>query len=248
MLSWNIRQGGGRRLGDIVAAINGYEPDVVVLNEVRARTASTLCAQLSDAGLAFQEHTSPLGFEAGSLVAARLPLRRLPRRGPSKILQHGLLEVELADECVIGAVYGPMVTPKHRPFWNRLVRHATAHVGASYLLIGDFNTCEAGVDAYKKPLAGSDQFVAIRDAGYVDLWRRTNSTMEYTWFSFGRGGVTLNGFRIDHALASPSLAHRVTDCRYSHAEREGRLSDHSVLLLEVERSQRPGTTVITGPT
>jgi exonuclease III len=221
-------------LGDIVAAINGYSPDVVVLNEVRARTASTLCAQLSDAGLAFREHTNPARFESGTLVAARTPLRRLPRRGPSKLLQHGLLEVELANECVIGAVYGPMVTSKHRPFWNRLVRHATTHVGASYLLIGDFNTCEAGVDAYKTPLAGSDQFVAIREAGCVDLWRRTNSAMEYTWFSFGRGGVTLNGFRIDHALASPSLANRVTGCRYSHVERENRLSDHSLLVLDVQ--------------
>jgi exonuclease III len=219
-------------LGDIVAAINGYAPDVVVLNEVRARTASTLCAQMSDAGLVFREHTNPARFESGTLIAARTPVRRLPRRGPSKLLQHGLLEVELANECVIGAVYGPMVTPKHRPFWNRLVRHATANVSASYLLIGDFNTCEAGVDAYKKPLAGSDQFVAIRDAGYVDLWRRTNSTMEYTWFSFGRGGVTLNGFRIDHALASPSLARRVTGCRYSHVERESRLSDHSLLVVD----------------
>src|SRR5690349_11714107 len=186
ILSWNIRQGGGRRLGDIVAAIRGYEPDAVVLNEVRARTASALCEELSRAGLAFQEHTDPCGFESGTLVAARKPLRRLPRHGPSKILPHGLLEVELHDECVIGAVYGPMVTPKHRPFWNRLVRHATANVSASYLLIGDFNTCEAGVDAYKKPLAGSEQFIAIREAGYVDLWRRTNSAMEYTWFSFGR--------------------------------------------------------------
>jgi len=246
ILSWNIRQGGGRRLGDIVAAIRGYEPDAVVLNEVRARTASALCEELSRAGLAFQEHTDPCGFESGTLVAARKPLRRLPRRGPSKILPHGLLEVELHDECVIGAVYGPMVTPKHRPFWNRLVRHATANVSASYLLIGDFNTCEAGVDAYKKPLAGSEQFIAIREAGYVGLWRRTNSAMEYTWFSFGRGGVTLNGFRIDHALASPSLARRVTGCRYSHVEREGRLSDHSILLLEVEGTESPLATVIPG--
>lgn len=232
MLSWNIRQGGGRRLGDIVAAIDGYKSDVVVLNEMRARTASALCAELARIGLVFQEHTHPTGFESGTLVAASTPLERLPRRGPSKILQHGLLEVELANECVIGAVYGPMVTRKHRPFWTGLVRHATAHVSASYLLIGDFNTCEAGVDAYKKPLAGSDQFVAIRHAGYVDLWRRTNSAMEYTWFSFGRGGVTLNGFRIDHALASPSFAKHVTGCRYSHVERERRLSDHSILLLD----------------
>ena len=232
MLSWNIRQGGGRRLTEIVAAIRSHQPDVVVINELRARTAGDLFAQLSLAGLAFKEHTNPIGFEAGTLIAARTPLRRLPRRGPSRILQHGLLEVELPDQCVVGGVYGPMVTPAHRPFWNRLVRHAAANVDGPYLLIGDFNTCEAGVDAYKTPLAGSDQFVAIRNAGYVDLWRTTNTTTEHTWFSFGRGGVQLNGFRIDHALASPALAQRARACRYSHVEREGRLSDHSILLVD----------------
>jgi exonuclease III len=95
-------------------------------------------------------------------------------------------------------------------------------------------TCEAGVDAYKTPLAGSVQFVAIRDAGYVDLWRTTNTTTEQTWFSFGRAGVQLNGFRIGHALASPSLAQRARACRYSHGEREERLSDHSILLVDFE--------------
>jgi exonuclease III len=44
--------------------------------------------------------------------------------------------------------------------------------------------------------------------------------------------VALNGFRIDHAMASASLAGEATGCYYSHAEREQRLSDHSALLVE----------------
>ena len=234
MLSWNIRQGGGKRLDQIGAAILGHRPDVVVLNEVRSRTGPILAATLATGGLGYHEHSDPKKLEYGTLVAARVPLRALPRRGPSKILPHGLFEVELEGWCTIGGVYGPMVTPKHKPFWNRVVRHAIANVHRPYLFIGDFNTCEAGVDAYKKPLAGSEQFVAIRDSGFVDLWRRTNSTTEYTWFSFGRGGVPLNGFRIDHALGSPVLAKHVSSCRYSHTERDTRISDHSVLIVEFE--------------
>jgi exonuclease III len=234
LLSWNIRQGGGKRLDQIGMAIDSHDPDVVVLNEARARTIPLLAKTLAVSGLRYHEHTSPTGIEYGTLIAARTPLRQLPRRGPSRILPHGLLEVELEDWCTIGGVYGPMVTPKHRRFWNSVVRHAAANVHRPYLFIGDFNTCEAGVDAYKKPLAGSEQFVAIRDAGFVDLWRRSNSTTEYTWFSFGRAGVPLNGFRIDHALASPVLASQATSCRYSHGERETRISDHSMLIVEFE--------------
>lgn len=247
MLSWNIRQGGGKRLDRIAAAIGGHRPDVVVLNEVRARTAPMIANTLAAEGLLFHEHSDPKGLEYGMLIAARMPLHQLPRRGPSKILPQGFFEVELEGWCTIGGVYGPMVTPQHRPFWKRVVRHAVANAGQPYLFIGDFNTCEAGVDAYKKPLAGSDQFVAIRDSGFVDLWRRSNSTTEYTWFSFGRGGGPLNGFRIDHAMASPSLAQHASECRYSHAEREARISDHSILLVDFERPEHASAARIPGP-
>jgi exodeoxyribonuclease-3 len=232
VLSWNIRQGGGRRLTDIAAAIDSHQPDVVVINELRARTAPALIALLSGAGLSFEEHTGPVSSESGILVASRFPLRRLPPSPPSMIFRHGLLEVEVPNWGIIGAVYGPMLTPAHSRFWNEFAKYAATRVGSSHLLIGDFNTGEAGIDAYKKPFAGSVQFLAIKAAGYVDLWRTTNAVTEHTWFSFGRGGVPLNGFRIDHALASPHLAKRLLGCRYSHAERERRLSDHSILLVD----------------
>jgi len=38
-----------------------------------------------------------------------------------------------------------------------------------------------------------------------------------------------NGFRIDHAFFSSAPAKRAGVVRYSHAEREAGLSDHSVL-------------------
>jgi exodeoxyribonuclease III len=232
IVSWNIRQGGGRRLDAIVAAIAGHEPDVVVVNELRARTAPQLSAALRAAGLSFLEHTSPAKSENGMLIAARLPLRRRRAGGPARIFRHGLLEVNVEGWATIGAVYGPLHRATLRAFWDRMVRHANRRASGPYLLIGDFNAGESFVDAQAYKFVSSDYFVAIREAGFVDLWRARNAKTEHTWFSFGRRGVPLNGFRIDHALASTSLANDLRRCYYSHAERESRLSDHSALVVE----------------
>ena len=57
---------------------------------------------------------------------------------------------------------------------------------------------------------------------------------EYTWYSTLKGGVRGNGFRLDHAFATPRLAPRVKACRYSHVERDAGVSDHSMVLVEME--------------
>jgi len=43
-----------------------------------------------------------------------------------------------------------------------------------------------------------------------------------------------NGFRLDHAFATPSLLPRVPGCRYSHREREAGISDHSIVVVEID--------------
>jgi exonuclease III len=134
--------------------------------------------------------------------------------------------------ATVGAVYGPLERATLRAFWDRMVGHATRRADNRYLLIGDFNAGESFVDAHAYKFMSSDYLVAIREAGFVDLWRARNEETEHTWFSFGRGGVALNGFRIDHAMASAALAGDATRCYYSHVEREARLSDHSALLVE----------------
>jgi len=51
--SWNIRQGGGRRLGDICDALIGWTPDIVALQEVRRSGVGQVSEQLSAAGLKY---------------------------------------------------------------------------------------------------------------------------------------------------------------------------------------------------
>jgi exonuclease III len=67
------------------------------------------------------------------------------------------------------------------------------------------------------------------------VWRHHNPGLtEYTWFSKFKGGARRNGSRVDHAFATPSHRPRITSCRYSHAERDARVSDHSMVIVEVE--------------
>jgi exodeoxyribonuclease-3 len=57
--------------------------------------------------------------------------------------------------------------------------------------------------------------------------------MECTWYSKLKGGARGNGFRLDHAFATPSLVPRITTCRYSHVVREAEISDHSIMIVEI---------------
>ena len=92
-----------------------------------------------------------------------------------------------------------------------------------------------GVDEVGRTFVCSGHFAKLPTLGWSDMWRQHNSgNTEWTWFSKFRGGVRGNGFRLDHAFATPSLRPRVVACRYSHAEREAGVSDHSMLIVDVE--------------
>ncbi len=102
------------------------------------------------------------------------------------------------------------------------------------LAIGDFNTCRAYVDE-PGAIDGTAYFMdSMAAIGFSDVWRhRYPDGREFSWYSH-RG----NGFRIDHAFLSPSLAARAGVVRYSHEERLAGLSDHSVLLLDLPARNR----------
>jgi exonuclease III len=100
--------------------------------------------------------------------------------------------------------------------------------GTAYLLVGDLNTDRRCMEDPRRTLPCAEKFEALEESGWVDVWRRGRSGSEVTWVS--QAGT---GFRLDHAFASPEMAGRVRGCWYSHVERERRVSDHSVLVVEV---------------
>jgi len=101
--------------------------------------------------------------------------------------------------------------------------------GGDALAVGDFNTCRPYLDEAGAIDKCAHYMDRIAEIGFCDLWRRRNPELrEFSWFST-RG----NGFRIDHAFLSDTLAARAGSIRYSHDERLAGLSDHSPLILEL---------------
>jgi len=98
------------------------------------------------------------------------------------------------------------------------------------MFVGDFNTGAHRLDEAGKTFACAAQFAQLSSSGWTDAWRLYHpQTTEWTWYS-----TKGNGFRLDHAFASPSLLPCVLSCRYSHTEREAKVSNHSILITDVE--------------
>src|SRR2546425_473713 len=101
IVAWNIRAGGGGRVGRIGRQLARWKPDVVALSEFRATPPSlALATVLAGGGLTHQlttADTSQPGRNA-LLVAARWPLRRL--RLPAQPSEPG--------RWLVTAVQGPM--------------------------------------------------------------------------------------------------------------------------------------------
>ena len=127
----------------------------------------------------------------------------------------------------ICGVYMPMGSSK-TPYWEAVIEAA----GDIDLFVGDFNTGSNGMD---KDIDGakfsSAEFMdEVSKAGLVDVWRiRHPDKGEYSWFS--NSG---NGFRIDHAFASPGMNSRITSCEYDQSPRIEKLTDHAALLIELD--------------
>jgi len=231
VLTWNIRAGGGVRLPRIAEAIAVHQADVLVLTEYRSGEAGKRLREvLPDLGFTWLSPVEPPGIRNGVLIASRTRPRSVAHVTEHVPEPWRMLTIRIGGVTLFG-IYMPNLKAKI-PYWEALIEAAGPHTAGRALALGDFNTCRAFVDE-----SGATDVTAlfldkIQDAGFRDVWRdRFPDGREYSWYSH-RG----NGFRIDHAFASPLLARRIGAIRYSHDERTTGLSDHSALLVEIGRN------------
>lgn len=245
LLAWNIQHGGGSRLPQIVDVIIAHDPDVIVLTEFRTRPGTELCAKLQAAGWPYAESTNPEGIDNGICAISRTPViraRRCPAPPENRVRwldidlpEHGLGIATLHILCSVPRLKDGVPGEAKTRFWNAVLRAAKARLHEPFLFVGDFNTGAHRRDEVRKTFVCAEHFGKLSDMGWTDMWRQYNTgPTEWTWYSKLRGGAPGNGFRLDHAFATPSLISRITGCRYSHQERELGISDHSILIVTVE--------------
>jgi exonuclease III len=244
MLIWNLQHGGGARLARIIEEITAHDPDVIALTEYRAKPGVALCAELIERGWPYVETTNPTGNENGIAAFSRTPMGRA-RSSPAPPEHQGRwLDIDLPGYGFgVGVLHimaagssakHPLNVAKTR-FWNAVLGAAEVRLHEPFLFVGDWNTGAHRLDEKGKTFICAEHFATLAELGWTDVWRHhQSSTTEWTWYSKLKGGARGNGFRLDHCFATPSLRPRVTSCRYSHVERDAGISDHSILIVEVE--------------
>ena len=232
VVALNIQHGGGRRTRAIADALLAAEPDVVVLSEFHPSPAGCeLLDLLYKAGLTEHAHgeRAATDYPNSVAVASRLPLTdaRFPLPTTSANRQR-ILEVGVGG-LTLSAVYFPLGRPKVTFWRDEFLPYAASRIEQPCLLVGDWNSGRHHLDEAGATLDGAAEFEAMTDTGWVDGWRSLHPDgREYTWYS-----THGNGFRLDHAFLSPSLAPRLLSSVYRHETRASGVSDHSALVVEL---------------
>ncbi len=232
VLSLNIRHGGGKQVQCLLDWTICQAPDVVVYPEWRnnapgQKTLHSFEAQGFKTATACRDNPGANGV----LIAAKQfsePQRVTP--GISKFGELLLAEIYPGFRMLAG--YFPQGKLKE-PFFRQCMNEVSRAGEVPIFLIGDLNTGrnDLDIEGGGTPFDCADLFEGLESrAGLIDLWRATNGNrQEWTWRSMA------SGFRIDHAFGNKPLLERFGPivCRYDHAPRETKITDHSALFVEL---------------
>ena len=229
LLVWNIRNGGGARVDEIIRRIDHHAPDTVVLTEFReSRLGDCIRRGLARIGLPSQHAGSGSPTLNSVLLASRYPLVPRASDGLAQELAHRVVQVHCQDLTIAG-VYFPQKQAKVPLFEHFLEQSAGLLAGRS-ILCGDFNTGMHHVDEEGATFVAAGEFERLTRQGWTDAWRHLHGgEREFTWYSHAG-----NGFRIDHVFLSLGLVPELIRADYSHEERRQGVSDHSAAIVEFD--------------
>ena len=231
ILSWNIRQGGSReRINNIVDSLLFYNADVIILIEYQKDKTPILLNKLKNTGYKYYHESKSPDKANGILIASKSEFDLLDNNFLPKAA-HRWVEIYIKDiKMKLLAIHIPNSNDQWDKvdFWQTVNGYAKENRSDKTMIVGDFNT---GLlfDAEGNQFKNSKFMEELVSIGWKDGWRLFHKDKrEYTWYSNME-----NGFRIDHVFVNDKTVKDLLNVRYEHGPREEKVSDHSVLLLEV---------------
>ena len=246
----SIRQ----RLPIVLDWLAEHKPDVMCLQETKVQDQDFPVEAIRKAGY----HATYRGMKAYNGVATL-------SRTPPETVVHGLHEgPDNEDFRIIQTVAGgiPIVNtyvPQGHSIssekyalklaWFRRLRSyfdARLNPGEPAIWVGDLNVAPEAIDVYhpEKRVNDVDFHIDARNAyketvawGFVDVFRKLHPDLvQYTYWDYFRNAFQQNfGWRIDHILATATLAER---CHTAGADMAARkvaaASDHTIVWAEFE--------------
>lgn len=254
IVSWNVNSVRAR-LPIVLDWLRACKPDVVCLQETKCEDKDFPFEAIEDLGYNIT-HFGQKTFN-GVAILSKYPLDDIQRGIPgfedtqSRFIEAGINVGK--NYLRIASVYVPngqeVGSDKYAYKLNFLEElyaymRQSFEMGEHSLFVGDYNIAPSDRDVYDA-VAWQDQIlcsVAERQAfqklihiGYTDLLS-FDDPVSFTWWDYRGGSFQKNhGLRIDHLLASPDVADRVSaayvDKRVRGLEKA---SDHAPVFVELE--------------
>ena len=246
-----------KRLDNLTAWLKRRKPDVVCLQELKARHDDFPQEAIANAGYGAVWRGERTWNGVAILARGRDPvLTREALPGDPEDRQARYIEAAV-NGVLIASIYAPNGNPRPGPkfayklaWLERLHRHATSlrKSGAPVVLAGDFNVAPTALDIYPSTSWDEDALVhpdsraafkRLVGRSWTDSLRRMHPDERiYTFWHYMRNRWERNdGLRLDHLLLSANLVDRLQEARVDREER-GRqgASDHapSWIRLDVE--------------
>lgn len=200
--------------------------DIIALNEYRNNEAGNrLRSSLLKNGYRHQAVTNANTNDNSVLIAAKFPFESRLYPESDATYPHNIVGA-MFDAFLLVSVYLPH-KKKHNliPYLTNLVQNTAAPV----IIVGDYNTGINHIDQAGNSFWYAEQLKALRDCGMTDAFRLVHGDVqEYSWYSH-QG----NGYRYDHTYIDNALESIVKACYYDHKPREGKVSDHNPMYLEL---------------
>jgi len=250
--TWNINSI-RRRMDLVLAWLAEHQPDVLCLQETKVADEEFPVMLFQAAGY----HASFRGMKSYNGVAT------LSRRPPEKVLHGLRDGPDSEDVRIIQTVHdgvtvvntyvpqGYKITSEKYTFkleWFRRIRQYFEDLldpNSPVLWVGDMNVAPEPIDVYHadRRVNDVDFHIDARNAfrqtmeafGFVDLFRaKYPDRVQYTYWDYFRNALQHNwGWRIDHILATRSLAARCTGIDVDMQPRQAPgASDHTVVWAE----------------
>jgi exodeoxyribonuclease-3 len=257
LATWNVNSI-RTRVDRVVAFLERSGTDVLAMQETKCRDEQFPVEAFTAAGYEVAIHG--LSQWNGVAVASRLGLSDveigfpgMPTWGEPTAAEARALGVTVAGVRV-WSLYVPNGRELGDPHyvykldWLTSLRTAAAawlaaDPTAAVALVGDWNVAPLDEDVWDiAAFAGATHvstperaaLAALGDAGFTDVTRE-HTPGAFTYWDYQRLRFPRNeGMRIDHVLASPALAARVTGARIDRDERKGKgASDHVPVVVDL---------------
>lgn len=228
------------------------KPDLLCLQEVRAHRDDVDAALHAPKGYATDWHSATKkGYSGVALYARRAPDRYSRDQGfdhccdEGRVLRADFGELSVVSLYVPSGSSSPERLAIKLKYLKHLLRYTRALLkeGRPIALCGDLNVAPTALDLARPRQNEKNSgflpeerawFAKLLEQGWVDVVRAKHPGVPglYSWWS-ARGEARAKdiGWRLDHVLASPSLAPRV---RKAWIEKQAGLSDHAPVWVELD--------------